>query len=151
MQLLRNIGFDDATYDCTIRRKIFEILYSKIFFEGIYKNNKCAYMVNLKYYRQYLLYMYFHVVNTFLDNEFFRHFLGPFDVSGKTGCDIYDVSYEGILIACMGLSKRAKMNIINEDTIDYYTASFGELNYKDRVLNMVNNMMDKGYNGNYLE
>ena len=68
----------------------------------------------------------------------------------KNRKDIYECSNEGIFIACMGLSKRALR--INENTIDYYMnfIDYSVTLDSDKILKMVNVMMDKPFNGNYL-
>ena len=65
--------------------------------------------------------------------------------------DIYDCTNEGIFIACMGLSKRATH--ITKENIKYYlkkSIDNVELN-PDIICNMVDNMMNRPYEGNYLQ
>ena len=59
--------------------------------------------------------------------------------------------FEGIFIACMGLSKRAKK--INGNNIDVYLSNIDrnvDIN-RNEVLKMVSEMMSKPYKGNYLK
>lgn len=72
----------------------------------------------------------------------FSKFLNAFDMKyrSKNDKDIYDCSNEGIFIACMGLSKRA--DYINQDNVDLNA---------DIICDMVEKMMDKPYDGNYLK
>ena len=75
-------------------------------------------------------------------------FIYPRDKNKK---DIYDCSNEGIFIACMGLSKRAKK--INGNNIDVYLSNIDrnvDIN-RNEVLKMVSEMMSKPYKGNYLK
>lgn len=152
MQLIRSLGIKRG-YNYKYRRKIFELLYSKMFFSGVERmleEDKVSKRENIKL---YYLYIYFHKVNTFLGGASFSKFLNAFDMQykSKNKKDIYECSNEGIFIACMGLSKRALR--INENTIDYYM-SFIDDNVmldKGKILKMVNTMMSKPFDGNYLE
>lgn len=151
MQLIRSLGIKRG-YNYKYRRKIFELLYSKMFFSGVEKmleEDKVSKRENIK---SYYLYIYFHKVNTFLGEASFSKFLNAFDMQykNKNRKDIYECSNEGIFIACMGLSKRALR--INENTIDYYMnfIDYSVTLDRDKILKMVNVMMDKPFNGNYL-
>ena len=152
MQLMRSIVIKRG-YNCKIRRKLFELIYCKIFFNGIekmFKEDKVARRDKVK---EYYLYIYFHKVNTFLGNASFSKFLNAFDMqyNEKNKKDIYDCSNEGIFIACMGLSKRAKK--INGNNIDVYLSNIDrnvDIN-RNEVLKMVSEMMSKPYKGNYLK
>ena len=75
-------------------------------------------MAQKQYFKKYLLYIYFHKVNTFLGDAAFNKFLNAFDMkyNKKNNKGIYDCSNEGIFIACMGLSKRAAY--ITKENID---------------------------------
>ena len=78
-------------------------------------------------------------------------FLGVFDSKnkGKQQKDIQQCSKEGIFIACMGLSGRAKK--INEESIDYYLESIPGTLDRQTILELKANMMNKPHNGNYLK
>lgn len=150
MQLIRSLGIKSG-YNCTIRRKIYEILYSRMFFDGIKHLLEDEYVAKRKYFKFYLLYIYFHVVQTFLGDAAFSKFLNAFDMkfSEKNEKDIFQCTNEGIFIACMGLSKRATK--INKNNIDYYLKGIPVQLNRDEILDMVNNMMKRPYNGNYLK
>ena len=151
MQLVRAIGIKRG-YNYKYRRKIFEILYSRMFFDGVKRmlnEDKVAKRENIK---KYYLYIYFHTVNTFLGDATFSKFLNAFDMQykNKNKKDIYECSNEGIFIACMGLSKRA--NKINGNNIDYYLSFIEGLDLDGEVIcEMVSKMMSKPYEGNYLQ
>ena len=151
MQLVRSLGIKRG-YNCKYRRKIFEILYSRMFFKGIVRMLNEDQVAQRQYFKQYLLYIYFHKVNTFLGDATFSKFLNAFDMkyNKQNDKDIYDCTNEGIFIACMGLSKRATN--ITKENIKYYLQSIDnvELN-PDIICNMVDNMMDRPYEGNYLQ
>lgn len=151
MQLVRSLGIKRG-YNYKYRRKIFEILYSRMFFKGIERVLNEDQVAQKQYFKKYLLYIYFHKVNTFLGDATFSKFLNAFDMkyNKKNNKDIYDCSNEGIFIACMGLSKRA--TYITKENIDYYLQSIDnvELN-PDIICDMVGNMMNRPYEGNYLK
>lgn len=151
MQLIRSLGVKRG-YNYKYRRKIFEFLYSKMFFEGVKRmlnEDQVAQRENIK---DYFLYIYFHKVNTFLGDAKFSKFLNAFDMQydRKNKKDIYDCSNEGIFIACMGLSKRADR--INKNNIDYYLSNVYNVNLDaELICEMVSTMMSKPYDGNYLK
>lgn len=151
MQLIRSLGLQRG-YNCTYRRKIFELLYSKMFFDGVkrlFNEDQVAKREKLK---EYYLYIYFHSVNTFLGDAKFSKLLNAFDMQyeKKNTKDVYDCSNEGIFIACMGLSKRAIK--INKDNIDYYLSIIDGVELdKVAICDMVSKMMDIPYDGNYLK
>lgn len=151
MQLIRSLGIRSG-YNYKYRRKIFEIIYSKMFFQGLEKMLKNNQVAKSEYFKKYLLYIYFHKVNTFLGNAKFSKFLNAFDMTynKKNNKDIYNCSNEGIFIACMGLSKRA--NYITKDNIDYYLQGIEDVELNaDTICAMVEKMMDRPYDGNYLK
>lgn len=151
MQLIRSLGIKRG-YNYKYRRKIFEILYSGMFFKGIERMLKEDQVAQRQYFKKYLIYIYFHKVNTFLGDATFSKFLNAFDMqySKKNEKDIYDCSNEGIFIACMGLSKRA--NSITKDNIEYYLQAIDNVELdSDVVCDMVGKMMGRPYDGNYLQ
>lgn len=151
MQLIRSLGVKRG-YNYKYRRKIFEFLYSRMFFEGVKRmlnEDQVAQRENIK---DYILYIYFHKVNTFLGDATFSKFLNAFDMQydRKNKKDIYDCSNEGIFIACMGLSKRADK--INENNIDYYLGIVDNVELDgEEICKMVSTMMTRPYDGNYLK
>jgi hypothetical protein len=151
MQLIRSLGIKRG-YNYKYRRKVFEIIYSRIFFKGIERMLNEDQVAQRQYFKKYLLYIYFHKVNTFLGDATFSKFLNAFDMqyNKKNEKDIYDCTNEGIFIACMGLSKRADR--ITKDNINCYLKEVEnvELN-ADEICNMVERMMEKPYKGNYLK
>lgn len=150
MQLIRTLGIKSG-YSCKVRRKIYELLYPKMFFGGIKRLFKEECVSKRHHFKHYLLYIYFHIVNTYLGDASFSKFLNAFDMQyhEKNKIDIYDCSNEGVFIACMGLNKRASK--INNDNIDYYLSPISVPLDRERILNMVDTMMNKPHNGNYLK
>lgn len=151
MQLVRSLGIKRG-YNYKYRRKIFEILYSRMFFKGIERMFNEDKVTQRQYFKEYLLYIYFHKVNTFLGDATFSKFLNAFDMkyNRKNEKDIYDCTNEGIFIACMGLSKRATN--ITPENIDYYLQSIENVQLDAEIIcDMVEKMMDRPYDGNYLK
>ena len=151
MQLVRSLGIKRG-YNYKYRRKIFEILYSRMFFKGIERMFNEDKVTQGQYFKEYLLYIYFHKVNTFLGDATFSKFLNAFDMkyNRKNEKDIYDCTNEGIFIACMGLSKRATN--ITPENIDYYLQSIENVQLDAEIIcDMVEKMMDRPYDGNYLK
>lgn len=151
MQLVRSLGIKRG-YNYKYRRKMFEILYSRMFFKGIERMLNEDQVAQRQYFKKYLLYIYFHKVNTFLGDATFSKFLNAFDMkyNKKNDKDIYDCTNEGIFIACMGLSKRA--NCITKENINYYLQSIENVDLdSDIICDMVKNMMNRPYEGNYLK
>ena len=151
MQLVRSLGIKRG-YNYKYRRKIFEILYSRMFFKGIERMFNEDKVTQRQYFKEYLLYIYFHKVNTFLGDATFSKFLNAFDMkyNRKNEKDIYDCTNEGIFIACMGLSKRATN--ITPENIDYYLQSIENVQLDAEIIcDMVEKMMDRPYDGNYIK
>lgn len=151
MQLVRSLGIKRG-YNYKYRRKIFEILYSRMFFKGIERMFNEDKVTQRQYFKEYLLYIYFYKVNTFLGDATFSKFLNAFDMkyNRKNEKDIYDCTNEGIFIACMGLSKRATN--ITPENIDYYLQSIENVQLDAEIIcDMVEKMMDRPYDGNYLK
>ncbi len=151
MQLIRSLGIKRG-YNYKYRRKIFEILYSGMFFHGIEKMLKADRVAQRQHFKTYLLYIYFHKVNTFLGDAKFSKFLNAFDMKydKKNDKDIYDCTNEGIFIACMGLSKRADR--INRDNVGYYLEKINGVELDgDVICSMVEKMKVEPHHGNYLE
>lgn len=151
MQLIRSIGIKRG-YNYKYRRKIFEILFSRMFFKGIERMLNEDQVAQRKYFKKYLLYIYFHKVNTFLGDATFSKFLNAFDMkyNKRNEKDIYDCTNEGIFIACMGLSKRA--DYITKDNINYYLQGIDNVVLDSELIcDMVEKMMDRPYGGNYLK
>ena len=151
MQLIRSIGLKKG-YNYKYRRKIFEVLYAEMFFKGVKKMLSEEYVSKREHFRKYIIYIYFHTVNTFLGGATFSKFLNAFDMQydKRNEKDIYDCSNEGIFIACMGLSNRAIR--IKEENIDTYLKNITGVKLDaDIICQMVNNMMSCPYDGNYLK
>ncbi len=97
MQLIRNIALKNG-YNLIVRRKIFEIVYTKIFFSGLKEYYIDNYYNNRQHYKEYLLWLYLHTVQTSVNDKKIR----PFHKAFKN--DFKQWSYEGLFVAVMGLS-----------------------------------------------
>lgn len=149
MQLLRSVGIHRG-YECTFRRKIFEFLYTPMFFKGLLRLYSSEYVAGRENFKKYILYVYFHNVNIFFGDIWFTKFIKAFDFTAKKNYDINDLTYEGVFIACMGLSKRA--STINKNNIDYYLSNIEDVEIaRDKVLDMVEHFREKRYDGDYLK
>lgn len=98
MQLMRNIGLQNG-YNCVIRRKIFEFVYTKIFFCSLKQYFKDNYYSNRQHFKEYLLWLYFRVVKTKIKGKSFQPVSTVF-----ANEEMETWSIEGLFIACMGLS-----------------------------------------------
>lgn len=139
MQLVRSLGIKKG-YSYTYRRKIYEFLYSKMFFDGLRDYYKTYKYENMSNFKDYLIYIYFHTVNTFLGTTWYPHFLEAFEdnASNSDSKDIYECSNEGIFIACMGLSKSVVR--INQEKIDYLLSNIQGVDLdRNKILQMLEN------------
>lgn len=127
MQLIRSLGIKNG-YNCIYRRKIFEIIYSKLFFAGIRKYYESDYVNGRNHYKEYLLIIYFLQVNTFLTSSnnpgeyiMIDHFIDAFKGDDKNKVrKLITISNEAVFIACIGLSQR--IYLLNEANIKLYTS-----------------------------
>lgn len=151
MQLIRSIGIKKGYESCKYRRKIFEIIYSRMFFNGMKKLYEDDYVYQREKFKDYLIYIYFHSVNTFLNGKRFEKFFKAFNpnYSDNKSFDIYSASNEGIFIACMGLSNR--VGLINETTIDRYISKIENVHLdKENILQQVYALSKKTASDIYL-
>lgn len=102
MQLLRNIGIVRGYDKYKVTRKIFEVIYAKIFFSSLMQYHRANTYSDLSHFRHYLLYIYFHTVLTRIGA--YRCY--PFSTAFVDKNNIGKWSMEGLFIACLGLSFR---------------------------------------------
>lgn len=102
MQLIRNIGLRTG-YNCVMRRKVFEFVYTKIFFCSLKQFFIDNYYNNRQHYKEYLLWLYFRVVKTKINGKAVMPASLAF-IDDKM--ELW--SKEGIFIVCMGLSSKGK-------------------------------------------
>lgn len=102
MQLLRTIGIARGYDKYKYQRKIFEVVYSRIFFDSLKQYHKANTYLPLDHYRHYLLYIYFQSVMTKING--YRRI--PFSSVFEDPADICHWSMDGLFVACLGLSFR---------------------------------------------
>lgn len=100
MQLIRTIGIVRGYEKYKISRKIYEIVYSKIFFDSLKKYHETNTYLNLEHYRHYLLFVYFQTVLTRINGQK----CDPFSAAFTNSKDIDRWSMDGLFIACLGLN-----------------------------------------------
>lgn len=114
MQLLRTIAVARGFEEHPFKRKIFEIVYSKIFFSALKEYHESNTYLDMDNYRHYLLYIYLNTVMTKIDGIRYT----PFSSAFKDN-KIENWSMEGLFAACLGLSFR--------EASDYQLELFGHI------------------------
>lgn len=69
MQLIRQIGIRKGYEECVIRRKIFELVYSFLFFSGLKKHYKEICCAKYNCFKEFLLYVYLYSVRVTVKTE----------------------------------------------------------------------------------
>ena len=152
-QLLRSLAIKHG-YENAWKRKIYEVIYTYIFFNCLYKYEVKYRVANREHFRDWIIYLYFHNVNTFLGKEDIRFskILNAFDMqyNNLNEKDIYDISNEGVLIACWGLSKKTKY-ITKENIKDWIPNIEGVEFDVNKLIDMIKHLDEPYYNGQYLK
>lgn len=120
MQLLRTVGIARGYEHYKLRRKVYEVLYSKIFFTSLRDYHQANSFAGLSHYRDYILWIYTQSVLTMINQTRCPTFSGAF----PDGTDVESWSLEGMFVACLGLSFRPA----TERTLELYSdviAAFG--------------------------
>lgn len=102
MQLLRTIGIARGYEQYKLRRKIYEVLYSKIFFSSLKDFHQANTFLELEHYRDYILWVYTQNVLTVINGTRCR----TFSLAFESGSDVEHWSLEGMFVACLGLCFR---------------------------------------------
>ena len=97
MQLIRNIALKNG-YNLVVHRKLFELLYTKMFFSGLKEYFVDNYYSNRTHYKEYLIWLYVNVVQTKVNQKKIRPFCAAFENQ------FHDWSVDGLYVAVMGLS-----------------------------------------------
>lgn len=97
MQLIRTIGIERG-YNKKYIRKIYELVYSTIFFKSLLSFYNDNIYSNRKYFKEYLIYIYLQNVNTKIAGTYFRN------LSKVFSDDLVQWSEEQFLVVCAGLS-----------------------------------------------
>lgn len=103
MQLIKNIGIKRGFLrkKYLVARKIYELLYTKIFFTGLrqyYESNQYG---KKEYFKKFIAYVYLHNVPTMINGKKYSKFVEAFN-----GKKIEEVSMNAMFVACLGLNTR---------------------------------------------
>ena len=126
MQLMRNIALENG-YNCVVRRKIFELIYSRVFLQGLKIYFGDNYYQKREQFKLYILWLYINSVTTkvkgsrkklatFITHEEtqlydkYKAYIGFLGLSGKTLENCISGQYDEI-IKREGLSKEKLMEI----------------------------------------
>ena len=113
MQLIRTIGVVRGYDKHKITRKVYEIVYSHIFFSSLRQYQVDNSGPTLEHFREYILDIYLKNVLTKINGRRFTTLNSAFDNPNS----VETWPLEGLFIACLGLSFRQ----INSDNIKLYS------------------------------
>ena len=111
MQLIRTIGIERGYDQYKVRRKFYEIIYSKIIFNSLRDYHQDNTHYEIVHYRHYILWVYLQTVLTRIKGNPYQPLSKAFETS-----NIKNWSMEGLFIACLGLSFKS----VTERTIACY-------------------------------
>lgn len=135
MQYIRTIGVETGKDEFKFRRKIFEIIYTKIFFCSVrnyYKRNKYTKEKNFK---EYMLYQYMQVVFTKINGIPFEHLAEAFESSNMAEWDI-----DSVAVAVLGMNG----NGIYTERLELYEGIFEQYGVdSERVLELANEIKNR--------
>lgn len=115
MQLLRTLGVIRGYEEHKYQRKIFEVLYSKIFFASLKEYHQSNTYSPLEHYRHYLLQVYLQTVMTKINDRR----CAPLSSAFSDPKNIAQWSMDGLFVACLGLSFR--------EVSDYHLALYRDI------------------------
>lgn len=117
-----------------IRRKLFELVYTPIFFSAMKKYLLDNGAVNLKYYREYIVYLYFHSVISWYKGQRYMPMSTLFVDEKGVEQSIHDWDKEKLFIEILGLPKVK----VTEERIYMYENHINRLGLDiDRIIEMV--------------
>lgn len=121
MQLIRNIGIEKGYDKCIIKRKVFEFLYTYLFFSGLKKYYENTRNTKRKEFKKFILYVYLHSIKLSLFGNDFQAINKLFEQEQVEEWDI-DAFYVAIL-SLTGATVTAKRmalypNAVNSIGID---------------------------------
>lgn len=133
MQLIRTLGVNTG-YGKVFKRKIYEIIYSKIFFKSYRKYCKTnKYRVSCNY-KDYLMYCYIFLAPIKINKKTYSNMLEVWNEN-----DINKITNEMFFISILGLSWRP----INNDIIDNYSSIISEYNLDVKKLKLLIKKLSK--------
>lgn len=147
-QLFRTLAIKNG-YENTWKRKIYEMVYTYIFFNCLFEYEEKYRVANVECFKDWIVYLYFHYVNTFLGKEDiqFSNILEAFDKTNEK--DIYDISNEGVLIACLGINKKTKY--ITEENLKNFIPNIRGVKFDvNKLTEMIKHLDEPYYDGQYL-
>lgn len=104
MQIIRTLGVKYGYNEHVICRKVYELLYSEMFFKNLRRYMNKVYL-NTKgccTYKQYLLVIYINIAQVVLNNNTYKNMLKPWN----NAKNINELSNEEFFISILGLSHR---------------------------------------------
>ena len=130
MQLIRSVALIDGYTSHPFRRKIYELVYSTIFFSCLkeeygYRNSNNYYKKYM--YKYYLIYLYIYFAPIKVNGTYYKNILEMYKKN-----NIYDITYEEFFIWTLALSHRK----INDNILEYKTVSWANLN-KNKLKNII--------------
>lgn len=127
MQLIRKLGLKTG-YNHTFCRKIFELLYSKIFFKSLRKYYNKIKLDSKGGYRLYLMNIYILTADPLLANSLYDNMLAPWNLKS-----IQDISKEELFISTLGLPHRN----VTFQTISIYSNIIDKYHLNKKKINML--------------
>lgn len=129
MQLLRTIGIVRGYDKYKYQRKVFEIVYSKVFFSALKEYHRANTYSSLQHYRHYLLFVYFQTILTKINGKRCLPLSSAF--SNKN--DIANWSMNGLFVACLGLSFRE----VNDFHLELFAQIINKYNLDSKKIKML--------------
>lgn len=124
MQLIRTLGIQKG-YEKVFYRKIYEIIYSRIFFASYRRYcNLNKYRVKVSY-KEYIMYCYIYLAGIKLNGKEFNNMLEPWKKD-----KINELSVEQFFISILGLSWRP----IDMDILYKYSRTIGKFDINEKEL-----------------
>lgn len=124
MQLIRTLGIKKG-YDKVLYRKLYEIIYSRIFFASYRKFcNINKYRVKCSY-KEYIIYCYIHLAGTKMNGKEFKNMLDPWKKK-----ELEQITKEQFLISILGLSWRT----IDIDILENYSSVIEQFDINETKL-----------------
>ena len=101
MQLIRTLALKDS-YRYTFQRKVYEYIYSTVYFSSLKKHFIHSHYTNMSEYKYYVLHLYILSAPTFINNAMYSNIFSLF----KFRDDVLEITNEEFFIFCLGLANR---------------------------------------------
>ena len=129
MQLIRTVALKDG-YECTLQRKIYEVIYSTIFFKSLFNNYNYYKYPNIDEFRYWILYIYILVAPTFINGKKYRDIYSLYHQD-----NILEITDEAFYIYVLGLANRE----ITRERYKYCPLKISKKQYLLEYDNLFNN------------